>query len=176
MNFLTGDFNGDPRTDLLAINPDYFPQTRMLSYPPAGASLKYRGYTYGSFAENFWTLRAQDQMIAADINGDHRDDRIALNRPEYTSHGFPGILRSVITNNADTLNASWQGGWIGAWHFNSGDRIAAMSCRGNLAWDDLLIYNSNWMGLLRSQREAFTSEAIYPQWIHNHRYHALGYW
>ena len=38
------------------------------------------------------------------------------------------------------------------------------------------IYNDEWFGLLRSQSNRVALTAIYPKWIHNHRFHNLGWW
>ena len=74
------------------------------------------------------------------------------------------------------MNGGWQDDWIGSWNLGKGDRFLVCNFNGGSGWDDLLVYNDGWFGLLRSLSNRVTLTAIYPKWIHNHNYHDQGWW
>ena len=47
---------------------------------------------------------------------------------------------------------------------------------GSNGWDDLIIGDSNGLGILRSQSTVYSNEANYYRWIENQRYNSYGLW
>ncbi len=78
---------------------------------------------------------------------------------------------------AGVISRPFSNGW--SWnqpYLGPVDQFHVADFRGDKAWEDLFIYNRNWFGLLRSYRNRYVTETIYPRRIHNHRYHGFGWW
>lgn len=166
------NFDGDATTDLAIFNgrnwgPEYlilFACTRdegRLSY-----RRRYDDRIPG------WDMRRRDKFYAADVNGDGNDDLVVYNGVNWSTQ-YLGILRS---DGDSALQGSWQDDWIGGWNLGANDQFHVADFRGNGGWDDLFVYNQGWFGLLRSYQNRYALEAINRKWIHNHRYHAFGWW
>lgn len=170
------DFNGDGASDLAIFNgrdwgPTYL---GLLRSGEEGNLVGVRRYDNGSSQRdiNGWQLQRRDRFWVGDVDGDEADDLIVYNSDNWNTE-YLGILRSDGNRN---LSGSWQDDWIGSWNLSAGDSFHVSDFRGSGGWADLFVYNKNWFGLLRGYRTSFRMEAIYPKWIHNHRYHSFGWW
>jgi len=169
------DFNGDGTTDLAIFNGrDWGPTYLGLLRSQEGDLTGVRRYDNGSSQQDIpgWQLQRRDRFWVGDVDGDEDDDLIVYNSANWSTQ-YLGILRSDGDRN---LAGSWQDDRVGAWNLSSSDSFHVCDFRGNGGWADLFVYNKNWFGLLRGYQTSFVMEAIYPKWIHNHRYHAFGWW
>jgi hypothetical protein len=113
-----------------------------------------------------------DQFFVADINGDGSKDLYAYNALDWDSE-YLGVL---LSRGDWELQGSWQKDWIGSWNLGKNDRFLVGNFNGGQGWQDLFVFNDDWFGLLRSHARAVALNSIYPRWIHEHEYHALGWW
>jgi hypothetical protein len=165
------NFDGDKTTDLAVFNGrDWGPEYLVLFALTEDGTLDFRRRFEDTVPG--WDMRRRDRWYAADVNGDKRDDLVVFNASDWSVE-YLGILRS---NGEGGLSGSWQDDWIGGWNLGVVDGFHVAEFRGNGGWTDLFVYNRNWFGLLRSQQTRYGLEAIYPRWIHNHRYHGFGHW
>lgn len=164
------NFNGDKTTDLAIFNGRDWTPEYLGMFALVEGKLSFRHRYDGGIPG--WDLSRRDRFYVADVNGDGRQDLVVYNSKNWSTQ-YLGILRS---NGDGTLVGSWQDDWIGSWNLGDGDDFHVADFRGAAGWDDLFVYNKNWFGLLRSYSTSFHLEAIYPKWIHNHRYHAYGWW
>jgi hypothetical protein len=171
------DFNGDRRSDLAIFNGRDW-------------SVEYLGLFVAqhdgamSLARRFddtlpgWDMKGRDRFHVANFDGDADDDLVVFNARNW-SHKYLGMLRSDGTGD---LTGSWQQDRIGAWELSGDDAFHVADCAGffglglGAGWVDLIAYNKERLGLLRSYRNRYELEALYPKWIHNHRFHAFGWW
>ena len=116
-------------------------------------------------------LAPNDQFFVADINGDKRADLYAYNANDWVTE-YLGVLQSNGTN----LSGGWQDNWINSWNLGRNDKFLVANFNGGAGWDDLFVRNSDWFGTLQSYNTSVGLTAIDPKWIHNHRYHSLGWW
>jgi len=165
------DFNGDGRSDLSFFNGiDWETEYMGIFGCTANAKIaliqRYEGLIPG------WNMRRSDRYHVADVDGDGDDDLVVYNAADWPTQ-YLGILES---DGANEFQGSWQSDWIGAWNLGANDEFHVADFRGAGGWDDLIVYNKGWLGLLRSKSNRFQLETIYRKWIHNHRYHESGWW
>lgn len=169
------DFNGDGATDIALFNGrDWGPTYLGLLRSDEGKLRGVHRYDNGSSQNDVggWQLQRRDRFWVGNVDGDQDDDLIVYNTANWNTQ-YLGILRSDGERN---LAGSWQDDWIGSWNLGAADSFHVADFRGNGKWADLFVYNKDWFGLLRGYQTSFQMEAIYPKWIHNHRYHAYGWW
>ena len=116
-------------------------------------------------------MRRNDRWYAGDINGDGRKDLYVFNGNDWVTE-YLGTLLSSGTS----LNGGFQSDWIGSWNLGKDDHFLVANFNGGSGWDDLFVYNDGWFGNLRSLSNSVTLTALYPEWIHDHRYQANGWW
>jgi hypothetical protein len=116
-------------------------------------------------------MRRNDQWFVADINGDRRSDLYVYNATDWSTQYLGSLLSS-----GSSLSGGWQDDWIGSWNLGASDRFLVCNFNGGAGWDDLIVFNDDWLGLLRSQSNRVALTAIYPKWIHNHAYQTNGWW
>jgi hypothetical protein len=167
------DYNNDGTSDLAIFNgfdwgPVYLGMMRVVE----GKIVPQKRYDNAQNNIPGWQMRRSDRFRVADVNGDGRQDLVVYNAVNWSTQ-YLGILRSLEGGN---LQGTWQSGWIGGWNLGLADDFHVADFRGAGGWDDLIVYNKNWLGLLRSHSNHYKLEAIYPKWIHNHRYHPSGLW
>ncbi|MBL9169847.1 MAG: VCBS repeat-containing protein [Verrucomicrobiales bacterium] len=164
------NFNGDKTSDLVVFNGrDWSPEYLGL-FAMVEGKLRFRQRYDGSVPG--WDMRRRDRFYVSDVNGDGLQDLVVYNGENWSTQ-YLGVLRSA---GDGTLTGTWQADWIGSWNLGAGDDFHVADFRGAAGWDDLFVFNKNWFGMLRSYSNRFQLEAIYPKWIHNHRYHAYGWW
>lgn len=168
--FFVGDFNGDRRDDLYVFNGNDWsmPYLEMLRSSGTGLSAVRR---FDRNVPGWGEMRRNDRWFVADANGDRRADLYVFNGKDWSTE-YLGTLLSSGTS----LGGGFQSDWIGSWNLGAGDHFAVANFNGGSGWDDLLVYNDGWFGCLRSLSNRVALTAIYPKWIHDHRYQEYGWW
>ena len=183
--FYVADFDGDGDDDLYLFNGHDWDHEYLYMLRSDGTFLK-RANIYEDIIQTIgwkttWTMRRNDQWFVADVKADGKEDLYVYNNadPEIKSHDglswaeeYLGILRST----GGDLEAKWHGDWIGNWNLSLNDKFLVANFNGMAGWEDLLVRNSDWFGMLRSHSNSLQLNSIYPDWIHNHNFHSLGWW
>ena len=168
--FFVGDFNGDGTSDVSIFNgKNWSPEYLGLFSVDGGFLTGVRRY---EDTIPGWDMRRRDRFWVANVDGDDDDDLVVYNSDNWSTQ-YLGMLRSDGEND---LQGSWQDDWIGGWNLGADDDFRVADFRGNGGWDDLLVFNQGWFGLLRSYSNRYALETIYRKWIKNHRYHDFGWW
>jgi hypothetical protein len=181
--FYVADFDGDADDDLYVFNGHDWSVEYLEMLKSSGTDL--------SNAKRFddsvpgWIMSRNDQWFVADIDGNGKDDLYVYNNadPAILSHNgkymdmqYLGLVRS----SGSDLQAKWYGDWIGNWNLGLNDKFLVANFNGvwgsNPGWDDLFVFNTDWFGMLRSHQDSVQLNSMYPDWIHNHNYHNLGWW
>lgn len=168
--FYVGDFNGDLQDDLYVFNGrdwamEYLEMLRS-NTTDLGFVRRFDGTIPG------WDgMAPNDQFYVADVNGDKKADLYIYNSGDWVTE-YLGTLKSTGSD----LNGGWQSDWIGSWNLGANDKFLVANFNGGAGFQDLFVRNDSWFGLLRSQSSSVSLSAIYPKWIHNHRFHRLGWW
>ncbi|MBM3844766.1 MAG: hypothetical protein FJ405_00580 [Verrucomicrobia bacterium] len=164
------NFDGNNTADLAIFNGRNWTPEYLGLFAMVEGKLSFRHRYEGAIPG--WDMARRDRFQVADVNGDGRQDLVVYNSKNWSTQ-YLGILKS---NGNGTFSGSWQDDWIGSWNLGDSDSFHVADFRGNGGWDDLFVFNKNWFGMLRSYANRYHLEAIYPKWIHNHRYHAYGWW
>ena len=164
------NFNGDKTADLAVFNGRDWTPEYLGFFAMQEGKLSFRHRYEGSVPG--WDLSRRDRFFVADADGDGKQDLVVYNSKNWSTQ-YLGILRA---RGDGTVSGSWQDDWIGSWNLGDSDSFHVADFRGAAGWEDLFVYNKNWFGLLRSYSTRYQLEALYPKWIHNHRYHAYGWW
>jgi hypothetical protein len=168
--FYVADFDGDKRRDLYVFNGPDWSMSYLEMLRSTGTSMTSTRRFDGD-VPGWGGMRQHDQWFAADVDGNGRGDLYVVNATDWSTE-YLGTFRSSGTN----LSGGWQADWIGSWNLGAVDRFVVANFNGGLGWDDLLVFNDRWFGLLRSGSGSSSLSAIYPDWIHNHNYHSAGWW
>jgi hypothetical protein len=168
--FFVGDWNGDRRDDLYVFNGRDWSMGYLEMLMSYGSGLEHM-VRYDDIVPGWDRLMPGDRFFVADVNGDGLQDLYVYNAGDWDSE-YLGILRS----SGRRLVGSWQKDWIGSWNLGSKDQFLVANFNGGAGWDDLLVRNAGWFGLLRSYSGSVGLTMINPRWIHDHRYHNLGWW
>ena len=187
--FYVADFDGDGDDDLYLFNGHDWDHEYLYMLRSDGTFLK-RANIYEDIIQTIgwkttWTMSRNDQWFVADIDGNGMEDLYVYNNadPDIPSHNgmhmdmeYLGILRST----GGDLEAQWQGDLVGNWDMGLNDKFLVANFNGvyglNPGWDDLFVFDTDWFGMLRSHQDSVQLNSIYPDWIHNHNYHNLGWW
>jgi len=119
-----------------------------------------------------WEFGINDEFYRADINGDGKDDLYIYNSTDWDDEYL-----GLISSKGD---GSFGGGWIkgrkGQWNFGSKDKFIVSDFSGENGWDDLIVYNNDWLGTMRSTSSGVVQTSINNRWITDVEYHKNGWW
>lgn len=168
--FHVGDFDADGRQDLYVFNGADWSMPYLEMLRSTGKELR-NTRRFDRNVPGWGEMRRHDEWYVADVNGDKRFDLYVYNADDWATQ-YLGTLRSSGTS----LYGGFQSNKVGLWNLRARDRFLVTNFNGGAGWDDLLVYNDDWLGLLRSQSSRVTLTSIHPKWIHNYEYHDEGWW
>jgi hypothetical protein len=168
--FYVADFDGDKRDDLYVFNGPDWSMSYLEMLRSTGSNMV-NSRRFDGTVPGWDGMRRNDQWYVADVNGDGKKDLYVYNATDWATE-YLGTLRSSGSN----LSGGWQENWIGSWNLGQVDHFRVTNFNGSAGWDDLIVFNDDWMGLLRSGSSSVWLTSIYPKWVHNHNYHNLGWW
>ncbi|MEM7678248.1 MAG: VCBS repeat-containing protein, partial [Myxococcota bacterium] len=170
--FHVGDFNGDGMQDIAITNVarnywccDYL-ATMMSTGSGFARSVKYQNSVPG------WNIATGDQYIVANVDGDRDDDLVVYNPTHWRSE-FLGILQSQ--GNGRYQRRGFSEDRVGRWNLHRNDQFSVVRIDNN-AREDLVVYNANWLGVLRSDGTRFTQSQIHFEYLADYEYHRSGWW
>lgn len=166
-----GDFDNDGHDDLYIFNGQDWATPYLSMMRSLGTGLAQRVRYDGSNPPPGWGMTAGDRFHVGDVNGDGRSDLVVFNATNWATE-YLGILQST----GSALSGTWQADWVGNWNLGPDDRVGIANFSGGSGWDDVVIHNDDWLGLLRSNATSFSSVRLYPKYIRNVSYHRLAWW
>ncbi len=167
--FYPGDFDGDAKEDLYVWNGANWSMPYLHMVRSTGTTLASTKYYAGSVPG--WTMKPGDQWYVADVNGDAKKDVYVYNPTNWSTE----YLGTLVTSGT-ALSGSWQADWVNGWNLGSADLFQVGNFNGGAGWQDLLVRNTDWFGMLRSSSTQVNLDSIYYKWIHNYRYYCSGVW
>jgi len=168
--FYVADFDGDRRDDLYVFNGPDWSMSYLEMLRSTGTNMS-NTRRFDRNVPGWGEMRQHDIWFPADVDGNGRRDLYVYNSSDWATE-YLGTLKS----SGVTLSGGWQADWIGSWNLGSNDQFRVANFDGGSGWDDLLVFNDKWFGLLKSASGSSVLSAIYPDWVHNHNYHSLGWW
>jgi hypothetical protein len=157
-----GDFNGDGKADVYIFNGDNWATAFLGMLKSTGTELAnvqvYNGTAPG------WQMRKGDKHWVADVNGDGKADLFVFNAVDWVTE-YLGAMCSTGTG----VTTNQISDWVGEWNLGVVDRFEACNFEGVAGKRDLIVHNTNWLGMIRST-PAFQLQKLYYRWIHNYRY------
>ncbi len=168
--FYPADFDGDGMDDLFVFNGRDWQMGYLELLHSTGDGVEPR-VRYDDIVPGWDKLRANDRFFVADVDGDKFSDLYAYNAVDWDSE-YLGILLS----SGETLDGYWQKDWVDGWNLGADDQFLVGNYSGGSGWDDLIVRNADWLGLLRSQANSVAADSLYYKWIHDFEYHKTGLW
>ncbi len=136
-SWVAGDFDGDGRDELLAINPNGWHHTMAYN----GSSWQFiEGGSNGSI--HWWNIASDDFYVAGDFNGDGRDELLAVN-PNGWHHtiAFNGSSWSFVEGDGS--------GSIAWWFIAGNDSYAVGNFTGGVEEELLAVNPNGWHHTMR---------------------------
>jgi beta-glucanase (GH16 family) len=148
--YVSGDFDGDGKDELLAINPNGWHHTMRFV---AGNWIYIEGAGDGKI--HVWNINANDKYVAGDFDGDKKDELLAIN-PNGAHHTmkFDGVNWKYIEGGGD--------GKINWWNIAAADQFLAADFQGNKRDQLLAVSSSGWSHLME-----FSSSGWGTDWIND---------
>lgn len=156
-----GDFDGDGRADLYVFNGEDW-RTAQLGMFKSLDDWLYLANRYDGTVPG-WQMRRHDRHWVGDT-GDGRADLFVYNHQDWAPE-YLGVMRSTGTG----ITASWREDWVGEWNLGSVDRFEVGDVEGVGSRRNLVVHNSDWLGLMRATPTLHLLK-IYYKWIHNYRH------
>lgn len=146
--YVTGDFNGDGKDELLAINPNGWHHTMQFS---AGGWNYIEGSGNGKI--DVWNINANDKYVVGDFDGDKKDELLAIN-PNGAHHTmkFNGSNWKYIEGGGD--------GKINWWNIAAADKFLAADFQGNKRDQLIAVSTSGWSHLMEFSGSGWTTDWI----------------
>ena len=119
-----------------------------------------------------WQFGPRDTFYAANLDGDDKEDLLARNSQDW-SKAYVGRFHS---NGDGGFSANWQEDALANLDLKTSFTIRVGNFWGQNGYDDFFAINGNYLWMARNTGSGFQIQAYYPGWIHNHRFHSLGYW
>jgi hypothetical protein len=138
--YVSGDFNADGKDDMIAINSNGWHHTMNYSggFFPNWQWIEGNGSSFiGS-----WNIRANDQYVSGDFNGDGRDEVLAIN---------PNGTHQTLSFNGSSWQTIEAGNnlFIANWRIRTGDQYLIGDFLGD-SNDELIAINPNgWQSTLK---------------------------
>lgn len=170
-NAVTGDFNGDARSDVLFHNGQdlAFYSTRATSFT-LGWTSNVNNIVPAAPGGITWQPAPNDKYYVGDFDGDGKDDVFVFNGTDWVMP-YLGLLRATGTGFQGV--ARYDGSIPGFWAMTNGDNFFVGDFDGDNK-DDLYIFNgTNWvmpyLGLLKSNGTSLSGKARHdgsvPGWV-----------
>lgn len=149
--FVAGDFDGDGKAELLAIN-GATKYAHLMHYASSGWTSPW--FNVGNGRIDQWYLNTNDAYVAGDFDGDGRSELLAINTTSKYAH--------LMRFSSGGWNTSWSNagnGQVAWWIFRPGDQYRAADFRGDgrdqlfavardNGWAQLMSFESgNWTGV-----------------------------
>ena len=168
--FYVGDLNEDNKDDIYVFNGHDWSDEYLGMLRSTGNKLQ-MVRVYEDKIPGWGKMAPNDEFYVGDINGDGKDDLYAYNSEDWKTE-YLGLLKVV---NDNSLNGTYYEDWVGNWNLGTPDKFIVTDFDND---DDegLFIRNDNWFGILRSNGNSLDLIKMYPNWIHNLRYHKNGWW
>jgi len=160
--YYVADFNGDGKKDLYVFNGLNWSIAYLGMLKSDGTNLsmvkRYDGNAPG------WQMRKNDKHYVSDINNDGKEDLFVRNYPDWNRE-YLGTMRS----NGTSLSCGWKEDWVGEWNLGGIDEFIACDFEGVGGKRDLIVHNTNWLGMIRATPN-LSLRKIYYKWIHNYKH------
>ena len=157
-----GDQTGDGKADLYVFNGADWAIAYLGMLRSTGTQLamtrRYDGNAPG------WQMRRNDQHWIADVNRDGKADLFVYNAHDWSTE----YLGTMITDGSE-LVASWKADWVGEWNLGKVDRFEPCDYEGAGGRRDLIVHNTNWLGMIRAT-PGLSLERIYYRFVHNYEH------
>jgi hypothetical protein len=161
-HYYVADFDGNGKKDMYVFNGINWRMAYLGMLKSNGSSLsmvkRYDGNAPG------WQMRKHDKHYVGDINGDGKEDLFVRNYPDWNRE-YLGTMRSSGTS----LSCQWKEDWVGEWNLGGIDEFIPCNFEGALGKRDLIVHNTNWLGMIRSTPN-LSLRKIYYKWIHNYKH------
>lgn len=137
-HYAVGDFNGDGKTELLALNPNGWHHTMSFQN---NQWVYIEGGSGGSIV--YWGISSADRYSVADFNFDNKDELIVINPTNGWSHTM-----TMSGNQWQFLGGNGGDGDAGYWDFSGNDFIVPdATYDGNL----MFLNQNGWWKVIRFQ-------------------------
>lgn len=169
--YLLADVDGGGGKELLLYNGKDWAKRYLVVMRLVGNALEF--VKVHENAAGGWKFAPNDLHQVGDFDHDGREDLLVVNTQDFNGP----YLGTWLSTGGGNFTAYAQKAPIGLFNLAPGTRFHVGDFNDpTKGFDDLIAIRGNDTWLLRSTGTGFVTEAYYPGWIVNHRYHAKGYW